>query len=54
MKFIKMKNSEFEILTTIVDVPTFLEHICKNVNLYKHKNFFLKLRKIFNKLNIKS
>ncbi len=35
-----MKNSEFEILTTIVDVPTFLEHICKNVNFYKHKIFF--------------
>ena len=50
-----MKDSEFAILTTTVNVPTFLENICKNINLYKRKFFSFKAaRKIFNKLNIKS
>lgn len=35
-----MKNSEFAILTTTINVPTFLENICKNINLYKHKKIF--------------
>lgn len=35
-----MKNSEFAILTTTINVPTFLDNICKNIYRFKHKNFF--------------
>jgi hypothetical protein len=35
-----MKKSEFAILTTTINVPTFLENICKNVKKFKHNNLF--------------
>tara|TARA_B100001287_G_scaffold269234_1_gene266463 strand:+ start:3545 stop:4735 length:1191 start_codon:yes stop_codon:yes gene_type:complete len=35
-----MINAEFAILTTTINVPTFLENICKNIKKFKHKNFF--------------
>lgn len=35
-----MFNSEFAILTTTINVPTFLDNICKNIKKFKHKDFF--------------
>ncbi len=35
-----MINSEFVILTTTINVPTFLDNICKNISRFKHKDFF--------------
>lgn len=35
-----MTNPEFAILTTTINVPTFLENICQNIKKYNHKNIF--------------
>ncbi len=35
-----MFNSKFAILTTTINVPTFLANICKNIKKYKHKDIF--------------
>lgn len=35
-----MTNPEFAILTTTINVPTFLENICTNIKKFNHKNIF--------------
>ena len=35
-----MLNANFAILTTTINIPIFLDNICKNVKKYKHKNIF--------------
>ena len=36
-----MKNNYTCVLTTTINVPIFLENICRNINRFKHKNVFI-------------